>query len=266
MALVATVGRDLVAEYCRVLQEESERVCRTALPLEMVWLILFRWGGMQTLTARLIRKQLGTCAVMLDGSRVRMPSTIRLSCDLKGQRAYTYRHHMTGLATCYTYPVYSASYGYDVTQVDINTDNNHFMDMLVYTGVPEYWQAAAECRGLSVDYWMSSAIARCFMPPFDREGRRDMYRLLLRAETDPSWRFWVDLFWPRQISACRNDDALSSLHRNINSDCGGVCCVDHLPGETGSGRAELLHVGCRSLGGRWVAVEGGSEVTELTCT
>jgi hypothetical protein len=38
-----------------VLQEESERVCGTALPVEIVWLILCRWGGLVSPSAMAIK-------------------------------------------------------------------------------------------------------------------------------------------------------------------------------------------------------------------
>jgi hypothetical protein len=37
----------VLAEYYNVLQEESERVCGTALPVEIIHQILLRWGGLR---------------------------------------------------------------------------------------------------------------------------------------------------------------------------------------------------------------------------
>ena len=49
----------MIAEYTRLLQEESERVCGTALPLELVLAILLRWGGMTSPTAMVMHDDPG---------------------------------------------------------------------------------------------------------------------------------------------------------------------------------------------------------------
>ena len=41
--------------HFQVLQEESERVCGKHLPDEIVWMILYKWGGLQTPAGAAIR-------------------------------------------------------------------------------------------------------------------------------------------------------------------------------------------------------------------
>lgn len=50
----------MILSYIQVLQEESERVCGRHLPEEIVLAILYRWGGLQTPAAVLIRKRMNT--------------------------------------------------------------------------------------------------------------------------------------------------------------------------------------------------------------
>jgi len=49
-----------VTEYHWVLQEESERLCGRHLPDEIVRMILYKWGGLQTPAAAAIRKRMET--------------------------------------------------------------------------------------------------------------------------------------------------------------------------------------------------------------
>jgi len=60
-----------VTEYHRVLQEESERVCGKHLPNEIVWMILYKWGGLQTPTATLIRAEMRLMPVQSDSKNDR---------------------------------------------------------------------------------------------------------------------------------------------------------------------------------------------------
>lgn len=206
---------DPVAEYSRVLQEESERVCGTALPVELVRMILFRWGGMQTRSAALVRAELSVIRVAaFAGLFAEVRPGTRLSCNLRpprvvGPRLANDYNTMPAPWLSFVYGALETQPGdlatlghidYKTDRVDSDARGMDLVTLLVYTGVPEYWEAAAECRGLSTG-WMSPRLKRSFMPGYTRAGKHEMYRLLLRAETDPSWRFWVDLLWPRRMDA-----------------------------------------------------------------
>jgi hypothetical protein len=216
------------AEYYNVLQEESERVCGTALPVEIIHLILLKWGGLEHPAAGCVRRELTTpvtCYGCPDAP-VSVADKSRMSCTLMPAttpRDYFLRHVAAGKIPYFDHPhaafVLEANFvggavspdyirvghvGYRNQEVEINANAHVLASVLAHCGVVEYWRAAAECRGLSVDHWMSNGTTRLFMPPYTREGKRDMYRLLLRAETDPSWRFWPDLFWPRRLNLVPN--------------------------------------------------------------
>lgn len=49
---------------------------------------------------------------------------------------------------------------------------------------------AAECRGVP-----EMIVNRCYQPrPFPSATKPELYQLVLRAETDHTWRFWYDLY------------------------------------------------------------------------
>jgi hypothetical protein len=54
-AIIAHTMLGVVGDFVAVLQEESERVCGTALPVELVLAILVEWGGMRSPTAVALR-------------------------------------------------------------------------------------------------------------------------------------------------------------------------------------------------------------------
>jgi len=223
----------IVTDYHRVLQEESERVCGRHLPDEIVWMILYKWGGLQTPTGGIIRNLMVMSIRNSLGQIHRFVPSGTFSQDDFGELVSEEKFHDSSTVFAshindvrlaqwiittrssefnwcpYAYQTRSTAQGpvlvrtmyrsyllskptspYSVWQwqgIDI-FQNPHRAGMWMR---PRYlWMMAAKCRGVPEMF-----IWPCYrydMPP--TAAMPELYQLVLRAETDYTWRFWYDLF------------------------------------------------------------------------
>lgn len=199
-----------VPEYYRALQEGSRRACGRALPWELVQIILFVWGGLMTPSALAMTRFVASapwcvpdsgpgCHVACPESRsdrVRPITSVLCRWSPRGWgRGWGCVHY--GTAEFPTWPHYR-QYSDDylcLRPTALEAD-------LLYGSGGERWRQAVACRG------GSSAFAYA-LGALCEPGRREGYRLMLRAETDASWRFWADLLQPRGVGTSAVHAALS---------------------------------------------------------
>ena len=230
-----------IAEYHRVLQEESERVCGKHLPDEIVWIILYRWGGLQTPTAGLIRAEMrlmpaessskndryapidttqwkprvGPLAITKD-----IVTHFSLNNVLRTAPLKPVRFPINGYANLYAALLGNNTYFY----YRLNQNADHYFTaknlrwrygFMIDDGYSEryaMWKAALEYRGCS-----DKLIERASRLGVWSYTNRDSYDLLRRAETDYTWRFWWDALGPK----------VSREHAREHAVAAGVSLTTH---------------------------------------
>ena len=210
----------ILAEYCQVLQEESERVCGTALPPELIHLILFRWGGLEHPTATLIQGVMSRPHDIGPWRGWALPySTIPRHVFGDVPSAET----MADPATEFAAYITDCTLGLSNLSDDGQRARHELPDGRVFVyglslrlqnalahsildegvwwlcGPPMFthgvrcsqralWIMAAQCRGMSQHHM------RAFRRgPTPLATKLELCNLLRRAETDRSWRLWYDL-------------------------------------------------------------------------
>lgn len=220
-----------ITKYHQVLQEESERVCGKHLPDEIVWMILYKWGGLQTPSGAVIRNLMATSSRNSLGQRHRLvpyglfskgdigelisqeqlddPATefvmhvsnVRLVrqtvatenlSKLLDQHAYTMRSTAQGPVLVWVSP---PSILYERTS-PCAIWKWQGLDMLheppgdgIRMRKRYLWAMAAKYRGVS-ELIVAHGYRTRATPTATKP---ELYQLLLRAETDHTWRFWYDL-------------------------------------------------------------------------
>ena len=167
-----------LAEYHRVLQEESERVCGRALPPELIRLILYKWGGFEHPAAEMLRR----CMSDVGPRRSRWVEAASLPMvHLRLQRQRPSAPSWTRRVVGWKLSGEVYHHTYDSDAVETGTRARSLLFQLLHTGVPERWKLACECSGVPSG-WLPDVWQRSMMPSWTIGGIREAYRLLLRAE------------------------------------------------------------------------------------
>jgi hypothetical protein len=222
----------LLGEYCWVMQEESERVCGTALPVEICHLILLKWGGLRHPTATAIRglmspvhevcgfdvqvvphhsiqrdQLVGPVAasrVDPDAMRVTLITNSHWLREERGGERPDGPHTFTMLRDGRVL-VYGMSarlsqllcHGVSDEGVWWGANSPLFADGL-QCSQEGLWQMAAVARGVS--NWHLNGLTKCNLTT--EATKPELCALLRRAETDYSWKFWYDLaaVYPKEVA------------------------------------------------------------------
>lgn len=230
----------VVTEYQRVLQEECERVCGKHLPDEIVWMILYKWGGLQTPTGGIIRNLMTMSSRNSLGQVFRVIPYGTFSQDDIGDQIT--EEQLDDPSAEFAIPIYNVQLvryidtkRYNELVSPLNPDGASQIcltaqgPLLIRAWWPPYlliertspysvwqwrgldiweeplgpgmrmrpnylWAMAAKCRGVPDRYLRF--FYRHNRPP--TATKSELYQLVLRAETDHTWRFWYDMILAHQ--------------------------------------------------------------------
>lgn len=221
--------------HFQVLQEESERICGKALPAEIVLMILYKWGGLETPTARIVWKLMNTTihntlgqslrfvphgtfskgelGGFLTEEQLRNRSTVFVShiptaiilrsvgvegVDMRLLSPYSTAMWQTTKGPIFVQPACSFRLSFRLSERTTPSSIWKWQGLDTWMEPPGagmrmrstyLWAMAAQCRGVPEPYVRLCYRARD--PP--SATKSELYQLVLRAETDYTWRFWYDL-------------------------------------------------------------------------
>ncbi len=248
LLLVTVFPMAFFAEYCCVLQEESERVCGTALPQEIIHLILLKWGGLRHPAATAIHRLMSPVHEVCGFNVQIVPHHSILRDQLAGEVAPS---QVDPDATRLT--LITNSHWLREERGGERPDGPHSFTMLRDGRVLVYgmsgrlsqslcrtirsegvwwganspllgdglqcskeglWMMAAAARGVPLKY-----VAVICQNGFNTETTKaELCALLWRAETDHSWKFWYDL-----ASVCPKEVGIFGMGLGIGA--GAVCAT-----------------------------------------
>jgi hypothetical protein len=211
-------------KYFQVMQEGSERVCGTALPVEIIHLILFKWGGLMHPTAAIIQGLIlplhnvygfnvqviphGSISPeqivgsiqhdQLDGEAVRLIyiTLHKLLCEKNATESspnagdsFTMLRDGSVLVCSRSIEMTRLLYR-DITDEGTwwAADELMFEDG-IHSSKMGLWTMAAACRGWSI----KNCKVLCNTHRETDVTKAELCALLRRAETDNSFKFWYDM-------------------------------------------------------------------------
>lgn len=213
----------ILEEYYQVLQEGSERMCGTALPVEIIHLILFKWGGLMHPTAAVIQGLIlpvhNVCGFNvqvipyhsispeqivgsvqhneLDGEAVRL-IYITLHNLLCEKNAAEPPNAGDGFTMLRDGSVLVCSRSIEMTRLlyrDITDEGTWWAadELMFEDGIHSskmgLWSMAAACRGWPI----KGCKVLCNTHIETDVTKAELCALLRRAETDYSFKFWYDM-------------------------------------------------------------------------